>query len=197
MNGSAPHTGSDIVSALTALHDESVAYWSTYSTPDFFAPIGDAWSPADNVRHLTRAVRAVAGGLRVPRWLLWLRFGRGGGSRDYGEMKETYLARLSRGASAGRFAPAPIKETSDAERNRIMTFHASAIRELTDAIARWPERALDTGKLPHPLLGSITVREMLFFTLYHNQHHLDGVRRRVGAAGPATSQSAQQAKTGP
>jgi len=25
--------------------------------------------------------------------------------------------------------------------------------------------------LPHPLLGKVTVREMLYFTIHHVQHH--------------------------
>ena len=114
----------------------------------------------------------------MPRWLLWLRSGRGRVSRGYDEMRQVYLARLARGASAGRFAPASMKEHTEAERDRVMSYHAAAVERLT-SIARWPERALDTTKMPHPLLGSITVREMLLFTLYHNRHHLEGVRRRV------------------
>jgi hypothetical protein len=170
----------EIASALRALHDESVRYWSSFDTPGFFAPIGDAWSPADNVRHLTKTMRAIDRGLNAPRWILWLRFGRGGVSRSYTEMKDVYLARLARGASAGRFAPGPAQQTSDAERERIMKFHADAIAALTASVGRWPESALDARRLPHPLLGPITVREMLFFTLYHNRHHLEGVQRRVG-----------------
>src|SRR5688500_9216606 len=149
----------EIASALRALHDESVHYWSSFDTPRFFAPIGDAWSPADNVRHLTKAMRAVDRGLNAPRWILWLRFGRGGVSRGYTEMKDVYFARLARGASAGRLAPAPAQHSSDAERERIMKFHAAAVDTLTTSIGRWPEHALDARRLPHPLLGPITVRE--------------------------------------
>jgi hypothetical protein len=36
----------------------------------------------------------------------------------------------------------------------------------------WSEDDLDNHRLPHPLLGKLTVREMLFFTLYHIQHHM-------------------------
>jgi hypothetical protein len=172
--------GPEIASALRALHDESVRYWSSFDTPRFFAPIGGAWSPADNVRHLTRAMRAVNTGLNAPRWILWLRFGRGGPSRSYAEMKDVYLARLARGASAGRFAPPPTRHSTDADRDRIMDFHANAVDTLTASISSWPEQALDARRLPHPLLGRLTVREMLFFTLYHNRHHLEGVQRRVG-----------------
>ena len=32
---------------------------------------------------------------------------------------------------------------------------------------------LDKYVLPHPLLGKVTLREMLYFTIHHNEHHLE------------------------
>ena len=43
----------------------------------------------------------------------------------------------------------------------------------------WGELALDRYRLPHPLLGRLTVREMLLFTLYHSVHHFNLVSTRV------------------
>ena len=40
---------------------------------------------------------------------------------------------------------------------------------------------LDRYRLPHPLLGKLTVREMLFFTVYHNYHHVRSVADRLAA----------------
>jgi hypothetical protein len=36
---------------------------------------------------------------------------------------------------------------------------------------------MDYHVLPHPLLGPLSVREMLFFTVYHNTHHVLNVQR--------------------
>lgn len=176
-----PRTVPEIATALRAVHDESVAYWRTFSTPDFLAPIGTAWSPADNVRHLTKSVRPVSAGLRLPRWVLRLAFGRVTGvSRSYAESREMYRARLAEGVSAGRFSPSarPPAADPEAERARVMTYHAAAIDEMVRIVGRWPEDALDRIRLPHPALGRLTVREMLFFTVYHNRHHVEVVRGR-------------------
>lgn len=183
-----PVTGPEIADALVALHHESVQYWASFTAAAFLAPLGEAWSPADTVRHLTKSIRAVTAGLRLPRWLMRLTFGgTNGTSRSYLEMRDFYRARLAQGASAGRFAPAPhvARGPHEADRARIMAFHATAVTTLVGRIRAWPEPALDRRRLPHPLLGPLTVREMLFFTVYHNRHHLDGVRRRVAATPPA------------
>ena len=181
------HSGKEIRAALVALHTESVRYWLTFDTPTFLAPIGDAWSPADNVRHLTKSMRAVTRGLGLPRaFLLVAFFARQRPSRSYEAMRDTYRARLAQGASAGKFAPGAPPRLNDPEaaRAQIMAYHAVAVSALCESIARWPDSLLHRRHLPHPLLGKLTVREMLFFTLYHSQHHVDTVRRRMAAATP-------------
>jgi hypothetical protein len=185
-----PSTGTSIQTALTEVHAASVSYWATFDTPTFLARIGDAWSPADNVRHLTSSMRAVTRGMRMPRLFLLLAFGRSTSpSRPYATVRDVYRARLAQGASAGRFAPRPRDATVDpeAERARIMSQHAMAVNALYDVVAQWPEAALDMRRLPHPLLGPLTVREMLLFTVYHNRHHLENVQRRLATRGLASA----------
>jgi hypothetical protein len=84
-----------------------------------------------------------------------------------------YQAALDAGGGAGRFAPssvAPDLAQSD-WRRRILAQWRSVGADLVAGLGRWSEPALDRHLLPHPLLGKLTVREMLFFTLYHNVHH--------------------------
>lgn len=170
--------------ALHALHAESVAYWASFGTTEFLAALGEAWSPAENVRHLTKSMRAVTRGLQLPTFVVRLSFGGAAGeSRSYAEIRDLYRRALTPGVTAGGFAPDPREAPTDpaAERARIMEYHATAVREFGASLDRWSERQLDRCRLPHPLLGPLTVREMLFFTLYHNRHHVDGVKRRVAA----------------
>ena len=90
-----------------------------------------------------------------------------------------YVARLAQGASAGRFAPAPKPAAADpaSERRRIMRAHEASVDALTARVAKWSEANMDYHVLPHPLLGDLSVREMLFFTVYHNTHHVANVQR--------------------
>lgn len=43
--------------------------------------------------------------------------------------------------------------------------------QLIKSIQKYSEQELDQTILPHPLLGKITLREMLYFTIYHVEHH--------------------------
>jgi hypothetical protein len=61
----------------------------------------------------------------------------------------------------------------------VLASWSAASRDLQTRIASWDEAPLDRYCLPHPALGRLTVREMLFFSLYHNAHHLNLVVSRA------------------
>ena len=44
------------------------------------------------------------------------------------------------------------------------------------SIEKISEEDLDYYVLPHPLLGKLTLREMLYFTIYHVKHHEKQIR---------------------
>jgi len=48
-------------------------------------------------------------------------------------------------------------------------------------IKNYNEANLDKYIIPHPLLGKLTLREMLFFTIHHNEHHLDLIKKYSSA----------------
>ena len=94
---------------------------------------------------------------------------------------EIYRATLREtGATAGRFAPSAQAAPADpaAWQQEVLAKWRGAVSGLALRIPRWSEPALDRYRLPHPLLGQLTVREMLLFTVYHNVHHLEQVAGR-------------------
>jgi hypothetical protein len=63
-----------------------------------------------------------------------------------------------------------------------MRRRAGVLADLVAQAGRWSEADLDACRLPHPLLGRLTVREMLLFTQYHEVHHVANVERRRARA---------------
>jgi hypothetical protein len=179
-----PYGRDEIVRELRSMQSQSRAFWDSFSTAEFFAPFGNAWSPADNVRHLLKSNRPVAQALATPKALLALRFGFGlRDSVPYSELRARYLSLLATGVTAGRFTPAPLNpsEQSEEHRRSMMATMDTVFENLTTAASKWREWQLDLLRLPHPALGKLTVREMLFFTIYHNTHHVENVVRKMSA----------------
>jgi hypothetical protein len=184
-----PTTRDEIIAQLREIHAASTSFWNSFSTDAFFAPVGKGWSPAGNVRHLNKSMKPLARALGLPRFLLRLLFGSASRpSRTFSGLRDTYLGVLAKGGGAGSFAPETTMELGKDERVRakLMATRENVTTSLTNAIARWSDADLDRYRLPHPLLGKLTVREMLLFTVYHNYHHVRSVASRLDAASPVT-----------
>ncbi|MGQ0767111.1 MAG: DinB family protein [Gemmatimonadota bacterium] len=172
----------DIAAGLRQLCSASEIYWNSMSAEEFASTANGGWSPAENVRHCTRVVRAVSTGMSVPRLLLRLRFGRAKQvSRSYEAIVSLYRERLRRGGQAGKYAPSKSDHGDPTEHRReVLSRHREAVEKLARQILDWRRTDVDSIRLPHPLLGKLTVREMLLFVLYHNLHHVYVVARRRG-----------------
>ncbi len=181
-----PRTLPELGQALNRLVTEGVSSLAPMSDTAFFAPQGSSWSPAEHVRHLRKSSAPLVTALKLPQLVLRLRFGgRSGPSRSFREVRELYLARLAGGAGAGDFAPKPEPAPANPpdRRREIINAWTGVTVELVNAMNHWSESALDRHQLPHPLLGPLSVREMLGFTVYHTAHHLRRIEER-SRAGP-------------
>jgi hypothetical protein len=182
-----PESTDGLTAGLKVQRQEISSFFGALSVVEFFAPQGDHWSPAGHLRHLAKSVRPLAAAMEVPKMALSVRFGRSrSGSRSFEEVVEIYRSQLAAGAGAGPFSPSDRTPDLSAGDWRLLILERwdQASQQLADALEGWNDKELDKYRLPHPLLGKMTVREMLFFTLYHNAHHARRVvERRSGVGG--------------
>lgn len=187
MTTSHPQTREEIISAFDVLRDQGLDFWMDFAPATFASPIGDAWSPADNVRHLIKSTLPVTKALKLPGLLLRTLFGpAANASTSYGELVTRYREKLAAGGNAGKFAPRtiPVPDDLEAWQRKLVGTCRDSVSDLSRAVGRWSESDLDNYRLPHPLLGKLPLREMLFFTLYHYNHHKENVVRRMAGAVP-------------
>ena len=179
-----PFAKPELEEILVKVQGEVADYFAALPERVFFVRPEGAWSPAENVVHLIKSVRPVAMGLRLPRLMLKLFFGTPQKpSRRFQHLKEDYRAELGKGAKAPkRFVPREREAPANpaASRLELLRRWQAAGTDLLAALRHWHETELDRFALPHPLLGKLTIREMIFFTLYHDLHHVNNVRRRLG-----------------
>ena len=90
-------------------------------------------------------------------------------SKNYDELVEKYTAKLAGGyKAAAKYSSGPIALS---QRDMLAKKLSALINKLNKKIDSFDEKDFDRYILPHPLLGKLTIREMLFFTVYHVQHH--------------------------
>jgi hypothetical protein len=179
-----PTSRETLLASLGQVDDQIAALWRSITADEFFVfPPNGGWSPAENLAHLVTATGQVTLALRLPRIVPRLLFGRSrAASRGFSEIRDTYRKALTAGAQAGKFTPErrPLPADVASARDKLIDKWQPVVPSLCRAIRRCDDRTLDAYQLPHPILGKLTFREMLYFTLYHLGHHASIVAARQG-----------------
>jgi len=171
------HDKPQIISAL----NEKVEAFNNYISPldkeQFEATPDDKWSAGQNLDHLIRAIKPLQPAYGLPKFVLRILFGKTNRpSRNYDELVAKYKAKLAAGGRAsGPFIPPFI---AFEKKDELIKKYAEQKQKLIAKIQEQNEKDLDVYILPHPLLGKVTLREMLYFTIHHNEHHLELLRSR-------------------
>lgn len=167
-------TKSEIIIALRDSNQHIHDWFSAIPTSDYFARQGEVWSAFDNVDHVIKAVKPIVQALGLPHLALHTMFGKPKqASRSYDEICKIYSDEIAKGAQAsGRFLPgyAPVEDKEQARALQLQKV-SKVIENLLSALEKWEDTALDQCQLPHPIIGNLTMREMLFFTIHHNLRH--------------------------
>jgi hypothetical protein len=184
-----PYSKDEIMAALSAETDAvhtffaEIDHGATDRSPlqqsSFFTAPAGVWSPAENLVHLIKSSAPVVMALKLPKIALRLRFGKAKmPSRTLAVVRAMYteVAVAGDAVATGDYVP-EVDDFSAESRTRILSKWQSKSAELVAVTGKWSEHDLDKYVLPHPLLGTMTVREILFFTLYHNLHHVNDVQR--------------------
>ncbi len=126
------------------------------------------WTPIQQLSHIEKSVAPVKLAFSVPKFVLSLLFGKANrSSRSYDELVSKYKSKLEAGGkSTTRFLP-----DTTCDRIKLQDAVDKHVKVLSDKIDRFSENELDQFILPHPLLGKLTLREMIYFTIYHVEHH--------------------------
>jgi hypothetical protein len=163
-------TTPQLLQSLSASHQAFADQTGSLGEAEFTAAPPGKWTPGQQLDHIRRSVAPVLLAFRLPGVVLRRLFGVANRpSRSYEELVQRYQDRLAKGGRAtGPFIPAAVPYAQQAALGaRLMR----SVERLCRTAGRMPEADLDRYILPHPLLGKLTLREMLYFTLYHVQHH--------------------------
>ncbi len=160
-------------SIITALNEQFSGFSQAIAAMDaaaFIHTSGGKWTPGQHLDHLLRSGKPVHQALGLPGFLLRLLFGKPNRpARSFDELVARYKEKLSAGGRAsGRFVPLPV---TAAQQQQLLQEYDRLRVKLTQRVSGMSDAQLDNYLLPHPLLGKLTIREMLYFTIYHTEHH--------------------------
>lgn len=163
-------TPTQITQDLSLHYGNFEQYIRTLSEADYsFAPEGK-WNAGQVLEHLVLCVKPLVQVYGMPAEQVEAMFGREvRANRSYQEIHDGYYVQLNKGGKApNRFEP---PASPFADRDKHLEALANLISQLNALIARMPESDLESLLVPHPLLGKLTLKEMLYNAIHHVQHH--------------------------
>lgn len=141
------------------------------------SPAPGKWTPGQHLDHLIKSVEPLnlAFGW-APRFYLRWQYGTPNRvGRSFDEIVRKYSEKLLTKNPVNN--PFSSEKVEAIERARLLQRFDNQHVKLTENLKSWSENDLDSYLLPHPLLGKVTLREMLFFTVHHIAHHRQIVQK--------------------
>ncbi len=169
----------EIILQLNQNHSSYIDFIYSLDDLQFVQTQQGKWSAGQQLEHIYLSIKPLTQALLLPSFLLRLLFGKANRpSRKYEVVVEKYKEKLANGGRATKkYIPSVV---SNNKKEELIKKLQHRIYKLTSLIRRFEEEELDTLILPHPLLGKLTLREMLYFTMYHVKHHEAGLKNYLG-----------------
>lgn len=169
-------TRSEIQQTLRANHQSFLDLVKGLSEAQFNQAPDGKWTPGQHLEHIQRAVAPLAKGVGLPKFVLKWVFGKANRpSKTYEGLVQKYKNKIAAGGQAsGRFIPPAVGWN---QRDALLLQLPKTVQLLAKRLEKFSEEDLDAYIAPHPLLGKLTLREMMYFTVYHVQHHEGLIQR--------------------
>lgn len=168
----------EIAEQLYKKHFSFLNYIYSLSDKYFETTYHQKWSAGQQMDHIYRAVRPLVQALNLPHFVLKLLFGKANRpSKSYEDLVKKYIQKLETGGRAtGPFVP---KEIFISQKENLKKNLQKVLKKLVAQMNNLSEAELDNLIIPHSLMGKITVREMMYFTIYHVEHHEQITKRNL------------------
>ncbi len=153
-------------SKLASLFEKQAQNWVVK------APEGK-WTSGQHVAHLVQSTEPLLKALGYPSFILKWKFGKNNReNRDFQTIVNRYnekLANVAGGMSSPFSINMPIVDSNNI--NTWLDRLSQLNDKLSARILKKSDKNLDEILIPHPLMGRMTLREILMWNAYHTEHH--------------------------
>ena len=163
-------TKSEIIQQLEKQYSAFIRYVKGLDEEAFQYSYQQKWTAGQQIQHLVLSVAPLVRFYGMSASAIDQLFGKTDrANHSYQQLTDTYIEQLAEGGQApSRFLPEPVAFEQKAE---LIKKLQDLIDQLKVIVKAAQEKDLETLLIPHPLLGKITLKEMLYNAIYHVQHH--------------------------
>ena len=167
-----------IIKKLKENHNNLTNFIDDLPVDEYEFSFQEKWNAGQHLDHITKSVAVLTKAFGVPKFILKSKFGVANrNSRTPEVLIDKYLEKLKTAKpTPSRFQPEIINFSK--KEKAIKLLHKK-VDKLCKRALKFSEKDLDFYILPHPLLGKLTLRELLYFTSYHVKHHDELIKKAL------------------
>jgi hypothetical protein len=168
----------NIIQSLNDSVDQFNELISNLDKGQFEINMNGKWSAGQDLVHLIKVLRIVNVGFTLPKPILRVLYGINKNEmRTFQQLQTLYKNALEGGAKAPiLYIPKPVLFK---EKSNLIKKHQSLNESLVNKINNHTEIELDRFRLPHPILGKVTLGELAIFTSFHTVHHFELLKSKL------------------
>jgi len=138
------------------------------------------WSNSQHALHILKALELTNKAFAIPKIILSFKFGKANSpSRSYDEVCEKYITKLNANKGIAKKFNSKLRRPLLSEKEVILKQIIRNSKLLSKRIEKFSEEQLDKFVFPHPLLGKLTIRELLMWFGFHTKQHHNSVRKNI------------------
>jgi hypothetical protein len=173
-------TKEELKTDLKKNHKKFIDHVDLLSKEEFEFSKNQKWTAGQELDHIVKSILPIA---KIINNKDFIRSKFGTTNRDnlsYNELVDRYRNELKkRDEIPSQFIPEEIRWSQKKElQNQIMDI----VNDIAAYLDLYSEEELNELILPHPLLGALTIQEMMLFTIYHVEHHLENSLKNLMSA---------------
>ncbi|MGJ8744582.1 DinB family protein [Polaribacter sp.] len=147
--------------------------WLTNQSDDIWelGPDGK-WTTGQQIQHLVNSLQMLNNALSYPRFFLKYKFGTcNRETRNYETIVKKYQEKLIENKDKVSEFNQKLYKPTIKEKARLLTKLQIQSKKLQYKTLKVSDINLDTLVIPHPLMGKMTIREIIMWTAHHTEHH--------------------------
>ena len=165
-------TKETIIDLLEKKHTKLLTWLENHPTENWENGPNEKWTTGQQVQHLFESIYALNKALSYPKFLLKYKFGVANRpTRSYEEVTKRYHEKLEANQDRAKIFNQKLKTPTLQERKSLLTMLQIQNKKLQYKTRKFKHSDLDKLILPHPLMGKMTLREIIMWTAYHTEHH--------------------------
>lgn len=133
----------------------------------------DKWTTGQHILHLVKSLQMLNKALSYPKFILKYKFGVcNRAPRDYATVAKKYQDKLDVSKDKAKEFNKSLQIPTIKDKKRLLTRYQIQQKKLQYKTQKISDKNLDSLIVPHPLMGKMTLREIIMWTAHHTEHHL-------------------------